>query len=86
MASRLTTLAFEYNASFDYYPKLISSVENLTYDDVKGFVHETLSRKNTRRLAVLVEGKMTGKRPFIYRKIGKEELGAIGELEPRQYR
>jgi insulysin len=86
MAARFTTLAFEYNASFDYYPKLIASVENLKYEDVKNFVHETLSRKNTRRLAVLVEGKMPGKRPFIYRKIAKEEIGVIGELEPRQYR
>lgn len=86
MAIRLATLAFDYYGAFDYYPKLIQGVETLQLEDLKAFVHETLSRKNTRRLAVLIEGKMPGKRPFIYRKVAKEEVGAIGELESRRYR
>lgn len=86
MTSRLSTLAFDYEADFAYYPKLIDSLQKLTLDDVKQFSQRTLSRDNTRRLAVLVEGKMPGKRPFVYRKSAKEEITSMGELEARNLR
>lgn len=86
MATRLTTLAFEYDGTFDHYPKLIASTQNVTYEDLKAFARETLSRDNTRRLAILVEGKTPGKQPLRYRQIAKEEFGSIGELEARSYR
>ncbi|MBS3904700.1 MAG: insulinase family protein [Simkania sp.] len=86
MAQRMASLTFEYQADFAFYPKIIESVQKISHDDIKSFVHNTLSRTNTRRLAVLVDGKLSADREFVYRKTGKEELIAIGELESRDYR
>ncbi len=86
MASRFATLAFEYNCDFAYYPKLVEQIKQLSYDDMKSFVLETLSRNNTRRLAILMEGTLPGKRPFVYQRTAKEEISSLGELESRTYR
>ncbi len=86
MAQRLATLAFERNADFSFYSNTIASIKKLSYGDVKDFIHKTLSRDNTRRLAVLVEGKLQTKREFIYKRTAKEEIGSIGELESRDLR
>jgi len=86
MASRFATLAFEYNGDFAYYPKLVEQIQQLSYEEMKNFVMETLSRNNTRRLAILMEGTLPGKRPFIYQRTAKEEISTLGELESRTYR
>ncbi|MCK4934512.1 MAG: insulinase family protein, partial [Simkaniaceae bacterium] len=56
MASRLSRLAFTHQGDFSRVDKLIESLKNLSYQDLEKASKEFLSRKNTKRLAVLLVG------------------------------
>ncbi len=86
MAGRLTDLAIDYQGDFQFYPKLVASLEGLERLHVKSFLETTLSRKNTRRLAVLIEGKLPPMNDFSYKRLAKEDMQMIGELEGRTRR
>jgi len=78
MASRLNTLAFDYEADFNFIEKRIEAIQNLTYEQVKKDAAAFLSRKNQRRLAILMEGVLTPDNDFHYENVAKEELCSMG--------
>ncbi len=78
MASRLNTLAFDYQADFAFIEKRIEAIQNLSYEQLKKDGLHFLSRKNQRRLAILMEGVLTPDNDFRYEPIAKEELCNMG--------
>lgn len=74
MGARLFLLAFDYDGDFQLINKRIASLENLTYDETRREAEETLSRKNSRRIAVLCEGITPKEKDFRYELISKEEI------------
>lgn len=74
MGARLFLLAFDYEGDFQLVNKRIASLEKLTYDEMRREAEETLSRKNTRRIAILCEGLTPKEKDFRYELISKEEL------------
>jgi hypothetical protein len=77
----LTNLAVHYDADFQFYPKLVASLQQIDRAHVKQFLERTLSRKNTRRLAVFIEGKLPAEHDFSYKSLAKEDVHAIGDFE-----
>ncbi len=65
-------LAFEKEADFHYLNKRIDALQSLSYDRFLSKTKELLGRKNAKRLAVLVEGKLTA--PFSYEPIAPDQL------------
>ena len=78
MAKRLFTIAFQYDGDFNWYEKRVESVKNLSYEDLKNAADEFLSRSNSRRLAVLIEGVLHPDNDFQYEAVSKEDIKAIG--------
>ena len=78
MASRLNTLAFDYQGDFAFIEKRIEAIQNLSYEQLKKDGLHFLSRKNQRRLAILMEGVLTPDNDFRYEPIAKEELCNMG--------
>jgi insulysin len=78
MASRLNTLAFDYDSDFEFIEKRIEAIQKLTYDQLKKDAQNFLSRKNQRRLAILMEGVLTPENDFHYEAVAKEELCSMG--------
>ena len=56
MSGRLTSLAFDYEGDFAFIDKRIATLQDISYDQVCEFAKQTLSRKNFRRIAVMIEG------------------------------
>jgi insulysin len=83
MAQRLTDLAIDRDTDFQFYPKLVASLNELDRLHVKSFLEKTLSRKNTRRLAVLIEGKLPATHDFSYKRLAKEDIKMIGDFESK---
>ncbi len=57
MAQLLNTLAFKCHGDFDWINKRIAALKNLSYESTFKYANEFFSPKNSRRLAILVEGK-----------------------------
>ena len=75
MGTRLFLLGFDYDADFHLIDKRIAALQKLTYEQTRLDAEEFLSRKNTRRIAVLVEGVAPSKdKDFRYELISKDEL------------
>ena len=74
MSSHLYTLAFQRDGQFDYNNELITAIQNLSYKTLRKDAKAFLSRKNSKRLAVLVEGDLPGDTRFQYHKITSEVL------------
>jgi len=66
MAARLNALAFEYNGDFDRIQKRIDALRSLDYADFKETALSFISRKNNRRLALLIEGASPKDKNFKY--------------------
>lgn len=64
---RLHELAFTYKGDFDFYDRLYSSLENLTYQSFQSYITSLLSRTNRSRLAVMIEGPHPTEQDFIYK-------------------
>jgi insulysin len=77
-AGRLQTLAFDYQADFDWLTKRIESAQTLSYDTFCSTATTFLSRQNHRRLAVLMEGQLTPQNLFRYESITPDEARSIG--------
>ena len=58
--------------------KRIEAIEKLSYEQVKKDGLHFLSRKNQRRLAILMEGVLTPDNDFRYEPVAKEELCNMG--------
>ncbi|MCX6990199.1 MAG: insulinase family protein [Chlamydiae bacterium] len=78
MASKLNTLAFDYEGDFTFVEKRIEAIQKLSYDQLKKDANYFLSRKNQRRLAILMEGVLAPDNDFHYEPIAKEELCNMG--------
>ena len=78
MASKLNTLAFDYEGDFTFIEKRIEAIQKLSYDQLKKDAGYFLSRKNQRRLAILMEGVLAPDNDFHYEPIAKEELCNMG--------
>lgn len=78
MTALLNTLAFTYNGDFSWIQKRVKSVQELTYEQLQEASQEFFSRKNTRRLAVLVEGKQSAENAFQYHPISKDKVADLG--------
>lgn len=78
MSALLNSLAFEYEGDFHWMEKRIASVKSLTYSELEKTVEELLTRNNTRRLAVLMEGVLPPEYDFSYKSIDKENIADFG--------
>ncbi len=74
-------LAFQRDADFAFVEKRIAGLETLNYDQFLLQSNDFLSRKNQKRLAILLEGKIQS--PFAYRQIGASQIGDIANYSPR---
>ena len=77
-ASELYTLAFDYDADFDWFPKRIEAVKKLTYQDFITASKTYLARSNLKRLAVLMEGVLPEQNQFRYEPIQQDAIKDIG--------
>lgn len=73
MANQLHELAFEYR-DFDWIQQRIKHTKALSYPRFEELAGQFLSRDNSRRLAVLIEGTQKKQREFRYEITSKEEL------------
>ncbi|MBP9841370.1 MAG: insulinase family protein [Simkaniaceae bacterium] len=65
-STELFTEAFQYNGDFGRREKQIKALSALSYDTFKGEMETFLSRKNLRRLAILIEGPAQTSATFAY--------------------
>ena len=56
----------------------LSAIQKLSYEQVMKDAGHFLSRKNQRRLAILMEGVLSPENDFHYESIAKEELTSMG--------
>ena len=74
MGAFLHTIAFDYDADFNWLDKRIEAFQNLSYDEFVSYAHAFLGKENTRRMAVCVEGSLPQKPgSVIYRQITHPE-------------
>lgn len=76
MTNHLYEIAFDRKGDFLFIQELITAIKSLTYEQLKKNTTEFLSRKNTRRIAMLIEGDM--QESFIYKPTTAEALKKIG--------
>ncbi len=72
-------LAFYYQ-DFAWANKQIDSLKALSYNNFCIAAEKLISRKNSRRLAILVEGVMAEDKNFRYELTSKEDVQALGQL------
>ena len=70
-------LAYTYNGEFDRKEKIITSLEALEYDSFIQDSKRFISRENTKRLAILVEGSKVDNKSFSYTETNAKELTAL---------
>lgn len=56
MGTYLHTIAFEYDADFNWLDKRIEAFQDLTYDEFVRYAHEFLGKENARRMAICIDG------------------------------
>lgn len=78
MGGLLHKLAFDYDGDFLFREKRIQALQELSYEEITQAAHELFSRKNSRRLAVSVEGALAPENDFRYHTVTKEEIGDVG--------
>jgi len=79
-AARLFSLGFDYDGDFQLVDKRIDALEKLTYDETRKDAILFLSRLNTRRLAILLEGVPQKDRDFRYELTSKKDLRTEGKF------
>ena len=77
-ASEFYTLAFDYDADFDWVHKRVEAVKKLSYHDFLAISKTFLSRSNLKRLAVLMEGVLPEQNQFRYEVIQQDNVQDIG--------
>lgn len=78
MAFDLNKIAFTFKGDFNRREKLIASLRNLSYEDFKADTISFLSRKNSRRIAIMLEGKQPEGKAFRYEGVTAEVLKTEG--------
>ena len=77
MSELLYSLGFEYESNFHHVEKKIEAMSNLSYEEFKKSSLRCLSRKNPKRLALLIEGNAPEEKGFEYQHLSIEELKEI---------
>ncbi len=72
------SLAFYYDQDFNWYQKRIEGLETLTYDEFVEFSQNHLSKKNKKRIAMLLKGNLPLDRQFNYSSITIDKLLPLG--------
>ena len=78
MANYLNSLAFTHKEDFARKEKLIGALKELTYEELKKDTIAFLSRKNSKRIAIMLEGNQPKEKTFRYEPITAETLKAEG--------
>jgi insulysin len=78
-AKETAKLAFYYQ-DFAWINQQIDSLKALSYSNFCTSAQKLISRKNSRRLAILVEGVMADDKNFRYELTSKEDVQALGQL------
>ena len=78
-ACQLNYIAFEHDADFDWISKRVEAVNAITYEHFTKTAEQFLSRKNLKRIAVLMEGVVPEKNQFRYEMISQEDIRGIGQ-------
>ncbi len=78
MNANLTHLAFTHKGDFERRKKLIAHLRELTYEEFKTEAITAISRKNLRRIAIMLEGKQPEEKAFRYEGITANNLKAQG--------
>lgn len=76
---RLFLLGFDYDGDFDLVTKRINALKDLTYEQLRVDAAEFLSRNNSRRIAVLVEGVTPKEKSFRYEEVSVQDLRHQGQ-------
>ncbi|MDN3505853.1 MAG: insulinase family protein [Simkaniaceae bacterium] len=71
---RLFLLAFDYDGDFAHIDKRIEALKKVTYEETREMANAALSRQNSKRLALLLEGVTPKEKDFRYEMISKEDL------------
>lgn len=79
MTSYLYDLAFIKKGNFNFTQELITAIKSISYAELKQESTLFFSRKNTQRLAVLIEGDSSGA-PFIYHRVTADTLKQEGSF------
>ncbi len=74
--SELNSLAFNWHGDFARKSKLIKAAETLNYEDFKNLSISILTRQNTRRVALLVQGSAIEGKPYTYQETTPTDLKA----------
>ena len=74
MTSRLYMLAFKYEGDFHYIEKKIDALADLDYNTFKQDSISFLSRTNSKRIAIMLEGEPPQGKGFCYQNVTAEEL------------
>ncbi len=74
---QLYFFAFEKHGDFERRQRTIEAIQALDYNTFKEDVSDFFSRQNTKRLAVLVEGKQASDKSFAYRSISYEQAKSL---------
>ncbi len=83
MASLLRFLAFTQEGDFTRKEKQIKAIQSLTYEELIEDAQRFFTKKNLRRLAVLLQGQQLESKPFLYEHTNKEEvlkISSFGDL------
>jgi insulysin len=78
-ASLSHALAFNFDGDFERRTKQAQAVKELSYDKLKQMASEYLSRANSKRLAVLVEGAPSQQKSFRYKALNTNEASSCGQ-------
>ncbi len=77
-SGRLFCLGFDYEGDFHMIEKRISALQKISYEQTREVANQTLSRSNSRRIAVLVEGVNPREKDFRYELISSKDLKDFG--------
>ena len=80
MTQRYYDLAFTQNGDFAFLDKQIEAVKAFSYEQLTTYADEFLSRRNLRRLAILMEGVLPQENLFRYEEISQEDLPQTGKF------
>lgn len=78
MTKRLYHLAFTHDGDFQYFEKKVEALSNLNYETFKQDSLSFLSRNNSKRVAILLEGQPPEGKNFRYLDTTADELKSLG--------
>ncbi len=68
-ANEIDKIVIEYDADFATKAKQIEAAKNLTLEEFTGWCKEFYGRQNTHRIALLLQGRMSGDRALFYQPV-----------------